>query len=98
VSVYGTITAAELRRALENTGIDLASADDQLVIDLEVEPDVSSGSWDCLEDEQPQHDDYELDDFMSAAIGGDRLTAAALAHRLFTDSNLDLVERHLVRH
>lgn len=95
MNVSTTITIKALRAALADADIeDLAAADAERQIDVDV--DMSPGfSWRDEEDE-PQLDADALDDFMSAAIGGDRRMAAVLAGRLFTDRNLDLVERRLV--
>lgn len=97
MKAFGTITIEALRDALATSEIsDLALADGKVEISLQVEPD-QADDWAWCSEEEPQHDAYALDDFLSAAIGGDHCIAAGLASRLFTESNLDLVERRLAR-
>lgn len=99
MSARGVVKVQQLRDALAEAGItDLASAEADAKIRLQVEPDFPDLWMWPFEVARRQHDAFTLDGFITAAIGGDRATAAALAPRLFTDRNLDLVERRLVRH
>lgn len=99
MSAWGTVTAKQLREALAKAKVtDLAAVADDHELEIEIDELLyHSCPW-CNDDGDaaPQHDDFALDAFMSAAIGGDHRTAAAIAGRVFTDSNLDTVERHLM--
>lgn len=101
MSAFGTFTVARLREALAKLEIaDLARADGDVEISLELTYVERESGWSSMfdDDDEPQHNDFALDEFMSAAIGDDHRTAAALACRVFTNSNLDLVERRLAHH
>lgn len=96
MSVSFAITVKALRAALADADIvDLNAEVSDREIDVDV--DVPHGhSW--FDEEEPQHDAYALDEFMSATVRGDRGTALALANRVFVEGDLAIVERSLARH